>query len=158
MKAMARSKNLTAGELRLWHAWLQISEAVTSQVARDVAEASGLSGADYGILVGLVEIGNGRLRQRELALALNWDKSRISHQLTRMQERNLLTRSKTTEDGSQVAITRLGRDALDRARPIHAQAVRRHLIERLTPEQAATILTLAGRKEDNRGKDLHQPA
>jgi DNA-binding MarR family transcriptional regulator len=144
MKAMARSTDLTARELRLWHACLKISEAVISQVARDVAEASGLSAADYGILERLVEVGNGRLRQRELAVALNWDKSRISHQLTRMQERNLLTRSKTAEAGSQVAITRLGRDALERARPIHARAVRRHLIERLTPEHAATILTLAG--------------
>ena len=141
---MARSKDLTAGELRLWHAWLKISEAVTTQVARDVAEASGLSAAEYGILERLVEIGNGRLRQRELAVALNWDKSRISHQLTRMQERNLLTRSKTAQEGSQVVITRLGRDVLGRARPIHAQAVRRYLIERLTPEQAATIVTLAG--------------
>ena len=141
---MARVKALTSQEVRLWQAWLKISEAVTSQVARDVAEASGLSAADYGILARLIEIGNGRLRQRELATALNWDKSRISHQLTRMQERKLLTRSKTTQDGSQVAITRLGRDALARARPIHAQAVRRHLIERLTPEQAATILILAG--------------
>ena len=144
MKTMAHSKNLTAREARLWHAWLQISEAVTSRVARDVAAASGLSAAEYAILVRLLEIGDGRLRQRELAAALNWDKSRISHQLTRMQERNLVTRTKTTQDGSQVAITRLGRDALERARPIHAQAVRRHLIERLTPEQAATILSLAG--------------
>ena len=144
MKTMAHSKNLTDREARLWHAWLQISEAVTSRVARDVAEASGLSAAEYGILVRLLEIGDGRLRQRELAAALNWDKSRISHQLTRMQERNLVTRTKTTQDGSQVAITRLGRDALEQARPIHAQAVRRHLIERLTPEQAATILSLAG--------------
>jgi len=141
---MARSKDLTAGELRLWHAWLKISEAVISKVARDVAEASGLSAAEYGILERLAEIGNGRLRQRELAVALHWDKSRISHQLTRMQERNLLTRSKTAEEGSQVVITRLGRNALARARPIHAQAVRRHLIEPLTPEQAATILTFAG--------------
>ena len=141
---MARTTALTSQEVRLWQAWLKISEAVISQVARDVAEASGLSAADYGILERLVEVGNGRLRQRELAVALNWDKSRISHQLTRMQERNLLTRSKTAEAGSQVAITRLGRDALERARPIHARAVRRHLIERLTPEHAATILTLAG--------------
>jgi DNA-binding MarR family transcriptional regulator len=141
---MARSKNLTARELRLWHAWLQMSETVTAQVARDVVEASGLSAADYAILERLVEVGNGRLRQRELAAALNWDKSRISHQLTRMQERNLLTRSKTTQEGSQVAITRQGRDALESARPIHAQAVRRYLIERLTSEQAAAILTLGG--------------
>jgi DNA-binding MarR family transcriptional regulator len=141
---MARSKNLTSEELRLWHAWLYVGEAVTSRVARDVAEASGLSAADFSILASLAERGDGRLRQRELALALNWDKSRISHQLTRMQERKLLTRSKTAQDGSQVAITALGRDALERARPIHARAVRRHLIERLTPEQIATLLALAG--------------
>jgi DNA-binding MarR family transcriptional regulator len=145
MTGMARSTALTTRETQLWQAWLKMSEAVTSQVARDVAEGSGLSAADYAILERLTEIGNGRLRQRELALALNWDKSRISHQLTRMQERNLLTRSKTIEDGSQVAITRAGREALEQARPIHAQAVRRHLIARLTPEHAATILTLAGR-------------
>jgi DNA-binding MarR family transcriptional regulator len=141
---MARSKDLSARELHVWHAWLQISEAVIAQVGRDVAEASGLSTADYGILERLMRIGGGRLRQRELAVALNWDKSRISHQLSRMQERNLLTRTKTAEAGSQIAITRLGRDVLERARPIHAQAVRRHLIERLTPEQAAAILALAG--------------
>jgi DNA-binding MarR family transcriptional regulator len=61
-----------------------------------------------------------------------------------MQERNLLTRSKTEGEGSQVVISRAGREALAQARPIHAQAVRRHLIERLTTEQAATILALAG--------------
>ena len=140
---MARSKYLTPDEVQLWQAWLQMSETVIARVSRDVAEASGLSAADYGILARLTELGNGRLRQRELAIALNWDKSRISHQLTRMEERNLLTRTKTAKDGSQVVMTRIGRDALERARPIHAQAVRRHLIERLTPEQAATIVTLA---------------
>jgi DNA-binding MarR family transcriptional regulator len=140
---MARSKDLTVRELQLWQAWLRISESVIAQVARDVTEASGLSAADFSVLERLTGIGNGRLRQRELAVALSWDKSRISHQLTRMQERDLLTRSKTAEAGSQVAITRAGRVALEQALPIHAQAVRRHLIERLTPQQAAAILTLA---------------
>ena len=140
---MARSKDLTDVEVQLWHAWLHISEAVTAKVARDLFNATGLSAADYRILVRLIDVSDGQLRQRELAAALNWDKSRISHQLTRMQERNLLTRTKTTEHGSQVAITRLGRDAVKRARPIHAQAVRRHLIERLTPEDTAAIFSLA---------------
>jgi DNA-binding MarR family transcriptional regulator len=143
MRPMARSKNLTARELELWQAWLRISESVIAQVARDVGEASGLSAADYAVLERLAELGEGRLRQRELAIALNWDKSRISHQLSRMQERKLLTRSKTVEDGSQVALTRAGRDALEQARPVHAQAVRRHLTERLTPDQGEIIRMLA---------------
>jgi DNA-binding MarR family transcriptional regulator len=121
-----------------------MSESVLSQVGHDVTEATGLSAADYGVLSRLIDLGNGQLRQRELAFAMGWDKSRISHQLTRMQGRSLLTRSKTAEDGSQVVITPAGRKALDRARPVHALAVRRHLIERLTSEQAAAILGLSG--------------
>jgi DNA-binding MarR family transcriptional regulator len=140
---MARPTPLTHQELGLWHAWQALSESVSSCVSRDVAEATGLSAADYGVLSRLIEAGDGRLRQRELAVALNWDKSRISHQLTRMQERKLLRRSKTVERGSQVAVTALGRETFERARPIHARAVRRHFLERLTPEQSAVLLGLA---------------
>jgi DNA-binding MarR family transcriptional regulator len=138
------SKPLTTRELRLWHAWESFSEAVISRVGHDVTQATGLSAADYGVLSRLIDLGNGQLRQRELAVAMGWDKSRISHQLTRMQGRKLLTRSKTAENGSRVAISPAGRKAVDRARPVHALAVRRHLIERLTSEQAAAILGLAG--------------
>ena len=141
---MAASKSLTARELRLWHAWERVSESVLSQVGHDVTEATGLSAADFGVLSRLADLGGGQLRQRELALALGWDKSRISHQLTRMQGRNLLTRSKTAENASRVAITPAGRKVLEHARPVHALAVRRYLIERLTAEQAAAILGLAG--------------
>jgi DNA-binding MarR family transcriptional regulator len=141
---VAPPKPLTPRELRLWHAWERFSEAILSQIGHDVTEATGLSAADYAVLSRLVDLGSGQLRQRELALAMGWDKSRISHQLTRMQSRNLLTRSKTVESGSQVVITAAGRKALDRARPVHALAVRRHLIERLTPEQVTLILGMIG--------------
>ena len=140
---MTLPKPLTQRELRLWHAWERFSETVLSQVGHDVTEATGLSAADYGVLSRLVDLGNGQLRQRELALAMGWDKSRISHQLTRMQGRKLLTRSKTPEEGSRVVITAAGRRAIDRARPVHALAVRRHLIERLTSDQASVILELS---------------
>jgi DNA-binding MarR family transcriptional regulator len=139
---MKDAKPLTPREIRLWSAWLAFSEAVASNVGRDVAEATGLSAADHRILECLVEHGEGRLRQRELAQAIGWDKSRISHQLTRMQERGLLTRSKTAEHGSRVAISAVGRDLLESARPVHANAVRRHLIGRLTPAQISAILAI----------------
>jgi DNA-binding MarR family transcriptional regulator len=139
---MARSRLLTPGEARLWHAWQSLSEGILAAVAHDVSEASGLSAPDYRVLASLIELGNGRLRQRELAIALGWDKSRTSHQLTRMHERELLTRSKSVSDGSRVEITALGRETFARARPAHAGAVRRHLIERLTPEQATMLVAL----------------
>jgi DNA-binding MarR family transcriptional regulator len=137
-------KPLTPREIRLWNAWELFTEAVSSRISREVAEATGLSAADYRVLSCLVDRGGGQLRQRELATALAWDKSRISHQLTRMQERNLLKRTKTAERGSNVAITTAGRTALESARPIHAHSVRRYLIERLTPAQVAAILAIGG--------------
>ena len=140
---MPSTKPLTRQERELWHAWKQFSEGILARVAHEVLEATGLSGADYAVLSTLMEEGNaGRLRQRELAALLNWDKSRISHQLDRMYERKLLNRSKTAEQGSRVELTSHGREAFARARPIYAQAVRRHLIERLTPEQTTAILAL----------------
>jgi DNA-binding MarR family transcriptional regulator len=144
MGHVTRTKALTPEQMALWHAVRTFSEDTLARVAHDVLEATGLSAADYGVLSTLNDYGNGRLRQRELAIALNWDKSRISHQLARMQERKLLSRTKTAEHGSRVELTALGRAAFAEARPAHADAVRRHLIDRLTSEQAAAIRSIAG--------------
>ena len=135
-------KPLTPREIRLWNAWEFFTEEVSSRISREIAEATGLSAADYRVLSCLIDRGHGQLRQRELATALAWDKSRISHQLTRMQERDLLKRTKTAERGSNVAITTSGRTALESARPVHAYSVRRYLIERLTPAQVGAILSI----------------
>jgi len=137
-------KPLTPREIRVWNAWELFTEGVSSRISREVAEATGLSAADYRILSCLVDRGHGQLRQRELATALAWDKSRISHQLTRMQERDLLKRTKTAERGSNVVVTTAGRTALESARPVHAHSVRRYLIERLTPAQVGAILAIGG--------------
>jgi DNA-binding MarR family transcriptional regulator len=139
---MTATKPLTAREIRLWNAWEIFTQAVSSRISREVADATGLSAADYRVLSFLVD--RGQVRQRELASALAWDKSRISHQLTRMQERDLLKRTKTAERGSNVAITAAGRAALESARPVHARSVRRYLIDRLTPAQVGAILAIGG--------------
>ena len=141
-RTIGAMKPLTSRELRLWNAWELFAEGVSSRISHEVAEATGLSAADYRVLSCLVDRGHGQLRQRDLAIALAWDKSRISHQLTRMQARNLLKRTKTAERGSNVAITAAGRTALESARPVHADSVRRYLIERLTPDQVAAILAM----------------
>ena len=63
-----------------------------SRVGRDIAEATGLSGPDFGVLSRLVDLGQGAMRQQVLAESMGWDKSRLSHQLTRMQEKGLVER------------------------------------------------------------------
>jgi DNA-binding MarR family transcriptional regulator len=74
---------------------------------------------------------------------MGWDKSRLSHQLTRMKERRLIERRYADKNNVLVVLTELGREKLDAARPIHAESVRRNLLSRITPEQIDTIVRVS---------------
>ena len=136
-------KPLSPQELRVWHAFMLMHEDVLGRVGRDITQATGLSGPEFGVLSRLASIGKGEMRQQELARIMAWDKSRLSHQLTRMQERALIERRRADEKTVLVAMTKLGREKLDAARPIHAASVRRNLLSRLTQEQIDTIVRVS---------------
>ena len=74
---------------------------------------------------------------------MTWDKSRLSHQLTRMQQRGLIERRYSDRTSVLVVLTKLGQEKLESARPIHAESVRRNLLSRLTPEQVDTIVRVS---------------
>lgn len=137
------TKPLSPHELRVWHAFKLMGEDVMRRVERDIAEATGLSGPDFGVLVRLGACGQGELRQQTLAESLGWHKSRLSHQLTRMEQRGLIERRKGDERIVLVVLTRQGRKKLEAARPIHAGSVRRNLLARLTEEQIGTIVRVS---------------
>jgi len=117
---------LTDDEIRLWRAWKGASEAVRRRVADDIATATGLSDPDFDVLSRLIHLGEGTLRQNELAVSMDWHRSRLSHQLSRMEQRGQVVRS-SAGGGVAVTITDAGRAAIDAARPVHAEAVRTHL-------------------------------
>jgi DNA-binding MarR family transcriptional regulator len=137
------TKLLSPRELRVWHAFLFMGEDVLGRVGRDIAQETGLSGPEFGVLSRLAAIGKGEMRQRALARVMGWDKSRLSHQLTRMQQRTLIERHHIGGKAVLVVLTELGREKLDAARPIHADSVRRNLLSRLTPEQIDTIVRVS---------------
>ncbi len=141
--AAMSTKALSPSELRVWHAFLLMGEDVLSRVGRDIAQATGLSGPEFGVLSRLSAIGKGEMRQQALARVMTWDKSRLSHQLTRMQQRGLVERRYVNGNTVLVVLTRVGREKLEDARPIHAESVRRNLLSRLTPEQVATIVRVS---------------
>lgn len=134
---------LSPRELRIWHAFLFMGEDVLSRIGRDIAQRTGLSGAEFGVLSRLASIGKGEMRQQRLADVMGWDKSRLSHQLTRMQARALIDRRMSDINAVLVVLTRLGREKLDAARPVHAESVRRNLLLRLTPEQIETMVRIS---------------
>lgn len=74
---------------------------------------------------------------------MGWDKSRLSHQLTRMQNRKLIERREAEKRVVLVVLTGHGREKLEAAWPIHAESVRRNLLDRLSAEQIATLVRIS---------------
>jgi DNA-binding MarR family transcriptional regulator len=106
-----------------------MSERVRSQIARDLLVDSSLSDADYMVLVHLSEAEDRRVRMTDLADRLNWSKSRLSHQLARMQARGLVEREECPSDarGAFAVLGAGGLAEIERAAPKHVVSVRRHL-------------------------------
>jgi DNA-binding MarR family transcriptional regulator len=129
---------LTAEELDLWHSWKSATESVRTLVAADIMAATGLSDPDFGVLTRVVELGGGRMRQNQLAESMGYHRSRLSHHLSRMEERGLVARE-PADGGVDVIATASGTAAVAAARPAHAAAVRRHLLEPLTGCDQAAI-------------------
>jgi DNA-binding MarR family transcriptional regulator len=137
------TKPLSPQELRVWHAFKLMGEDVMERVGRDINEATGLSGADFGVLSRLADLGHGKMRQQSLAESLGWDKSRLSHHLTRMQQIQLVERQEGEQRSVWIVLTRQGQSKLDAARPVHAESIRRNLLSRLTQQQTDTIVRVS---------------
>ncbi len=132
---------LTAGEQRAWRALLRMSSGLDARLNRELLANSGLSLADYDVLVLLTDVPDGRLRVFELAHELGWEQSRVSHHLSRMQRRGLVVRESCATDrrGAFVVLTEQGRSAITAAAPGHVATVRRLVFDGLAPEQVAAL-------------------
>jgi DNA-binding MarR family transcriptional regulator len=144
---MERKPWLTPAQDRAWRAWLAMAERLRSQIARDLQADSGLSDADYVVLVHLSEAEDHRMRMTDLAACLNWSKSRLSHQLARMQARGLVQRDECTSDGrgAFAVLGAAGLTEIERAAPLHVASVRRHLIDVLDEVQLEQLANIAER-------------
>ncbi|MCA1692810.1 MAG: MarR family transcriptional regulator [Actinobacteria bacterium] len=122
-------------------------DLLRARLARELDRDAGLSDTDYGVLVHLSEAPDHRLRMHELVARLLWEKSRLSHHVTRMQQRGLVVREDCASDGrgSFVALTPAGAQAIERAAPEHVAAVRRHLFDLLSPAEIGVLSDITDR-------------
>ncbi len=132
---------LDEDEMRLWQSWRIVTERVSGAVREDISAETGLSEPDVAILTSIAEAGGGSMRQAELVGLLDWHRSRLSHQLTRMEGRGLVTRT-PAGDGVQVGLTPVGNVAAASARPVHDRAVRARLVARMSPRDRRRLLTI----------------
>ena len=136
----AGNRWLTRDEQDAWRAFLATSKLLFRQLDRDL-QPFGLSGNDYEILVVLSEAPDHRLRMTDLADATAQSRSRLSHQITRMEAAGLVRRDTCPGDkrGLFAVLTDTGMATIERVAPYHVNSVRRHFIDRLTPEQLGTL-------------------
>jgi DNA-binding MarR family transcriptional regulator len=133
---------LTEEQQRVWRDYLRVSQLLPARLSRELQAESGLSIAEYAVLVHLSEADGGRLRPFQLGDALQWEQSRLSHQLTRMERRGLVYRQNCpSEDGrgAYVTLTAAGQTAIESAAPAHAAAVLELVFDPLSPEELATF-------------------
>jgi DNA-binding MarR family transcriptional regulator len=138
---------LTEEEMASWLRFRFTGEETSLRVSRELANLTGITGGQFGILNNLA-IQGGQVRQQRLADLMRWDRTRLSHQITRMTNKGYVRRVKRPSDGTMVVITPLGRRELSRIRPVLADAVRKHYFTRLTQDQLRAVDNLAEALKD----------
>jgi len=132
---------LSDDEQQAWRAYLQLSSLLPAALNRQLQQDCGLTLPEYEVLVQLSEAPERRLRPFQVCEALNWEQSRLSHQLTRMERRGLVLRRECVVDGrgAFVELTPAGAAAIDAAAPRHVATVRGLVFDRLSDAQRATF-------------------
>ena len=132
---------LDAEEQKAWRAWLFSTLLLQDRLDRELTHETGISHAYYEILVALSETSGRMMRMSELADRCLSSRSRLSHAVSRLEERGWVRRQVCAEDGrGQLAVlTDEGFAALESAAPVHVEGVRTHLFDQLTPQQVANL-------------------
>jgi DNA-binding MarR family transcriptional regulator len=134
-------------EERLWRTWVKVNAQIASTLQRELQDHSGLSISDLEVLIHLTDDPGGQVRVTDLAGLLQWERSRLSHHVRRMERRGLVLRAECPDDGrgALVVISVVGRKAIEHAAPGHVQTVRRVLFDALSPDQTACLADVLAR-------------
>jgi DNA-binding MarR family transcriptional regulator len=132
---------------RLWRAWVALSSQLPAALHRQLQADSGLSLQDFEVLVHLTDAADGRVRVSDLARCAGWERSRLSHHVKRMEGRGLVQRQDCCDDGrgAFVTLTPVGREAIERAAPGHARAVRALVFASVTDDEVDAVTRFAER-------------
>jgi DNA-binding MarR family transcriptional regulator len=142
---MTQVRWLDEREERAWRSMLLMQMHLTARLNHELVADAGLSYQDYAVLVALTDRADERMRLYELGTELGWEKSRLSHHISRMAERGLVSREKCESDrrGAFVVLTDAGRSSIEAAAPGHLDVVRRLFVDRLTPTQLDALADIS---------------
>jgi DNA-binding MarR family transcriptional regulator len=138
---MSQVSEVSVEDWALWRSFNTMHQQLARELDRRLQQDAGISQSDYAVLVTLFEAPDRRLRTGELAELLGWEKSRVSHQVSRMEARDLLERTECDTDarGTWIGLTTAGRRTLLAAMSDHAAAIRRFFLDPLDPGQKRAL-------------------
>lgn len=141
---------VTEEEWAVWRSFLDMRRRLDLALEKQLQADADLSTADYAVLMSLFQAPEKQLRVGELGAALVWEKSRVSHQVSRMERRGLVERRECEADarGTWVAITPAGSRAVLQATREHIPALRRYFFDVVSSDQLATIGAVSDRVLD----------
>ena len=144
--AAAPPRWLNASEQRAWRNFIEATSLLMDALDRQLQRDAGIPHGYFEILVRLSEADQRTMRMSELADATRSSRSRLSHAVARLEERGWIEREdcETDRRGQLARLTDVGFAALESAAPSHVEAVREHVIDRLTPEQIDQLAEIAG--------------
>lgn len=144
---------LTPEQQRAWRGLVFMNTQLHAHLARALQADSDLSYADFQVLVSLTDQEDDRARISELADLLQWERSRLSHHIKRMEARALLERASCPEDGrgQYIAVTPIGRAAIEKAAPGHAALVRDLVFPDVSDDELRTLIDVIDRVRERLG-------
>jgi DNA-binding MarR family transcriptional regulator len=152
--SVVTGQRLTTRELAVWRSLMDMTTDLRRILGAQLQQQCGLSPADYQVILALSEAAGRRMRSSELAATIDWERSRLSHHLGRMERRGLIRRDDCATDsrGAEVSLTEDGAGMFRRATVPHARAIKKYFADALTPEQFEALAdVLAALRDHLRG-------
>ncbi|HEY0260203.1 MAG TPA: MarR family winged helix-turn-helix transcriptional regulator [Lacisediminihabitans sp.] len=147
---MAELSALSDSEREVWSTFYSMRRTLDRALDLQLQRDSGISASEYEILLAINAAPGRRLRVKDIAGTIGWEKSRVSHLVARMEKRDLLSRTECQSDarGSWIGLTPAGRRAVLGAMRGHVAAIRKYFFDVLAADEADRLKNISGRVVD----------
>jgi DNA-binding MarR family transcriptional regulator len=141
-------------QVKAWMAFQQIRLSLLPPLIKNLSDTCGVSEAEYQVLIGIYLTPEGAIRPTDLAEKIGWENGRLSHQISRMESKDLVARKQCPVDARScyIALSKKGQAKIVKTIPIHLQEVKRLFGEALSKDQLKALIEIA----DAVSKHIHE--
>jgi DNA-binding MarR family transcriptional regulator len=138
-------KGMKELDSKAWRAFHKIGTSLLPHLGRQITSHSGISGTEYIVLVALSELTVPNVNLNRLARGLGWEISRMSHQITRMEDGGLVKKARSVTDSRcfDVSITAKGRKIAESSISLQSKEINHCFSEVLTQDQMKALIEIS---------------